>query len=215
MRGPGTPGLQEADPLLDPAPPRVPVAPRLLRLAARVLLWSLVGVGVLRGVLPAPAPPVAPPVSLDGRAAAVAAAFLREYLTAGDGLADWRSRLRPFVAPGVDLGDAPRPGSGSSRYADQVVAAGARSVDGASEVTVLAHVVEVRDGHYQDGRMVAYVVPVRTSATRVAVTGPPRSTTLPFEPGGARHEQPALLRDPLFEPAASSRWAARMDGEVA
>lgn len=71
----------------EPAPPARPRGSRLLKLLARVVLWSLIAVGAPRGLLPAPEGPAAtgstgPPD--DRRAAAVAAAFVREYLTVGD-----------------------------------------------------------------------------------------------------------------------------------
>jgi hypothetical protein len=168
--------------LLDPAPPVAPVGPRLLRLAARLALWSLVGVGALRGLVPAPAPSAAPTTTVDDRAVAVAGAFLREYLTAGDGRAGWHTRVRPFMAAGADVGDEPRLASGRSRYADQVLPSGARAAGAGLDVTVLAHVVEVKDGQYRDDRMVAYVVAVRATSDGVTVSGPPRPHALPFAP---------------------------------
>jgi hypothetical protein len=178
-----TPEGLEPDPsLLDPAPPVAPVAPRLLRLTARVALWSLVGVGALRGLVPASAPSTAPTTTVDERAVAVAGAFLREYLTAGDGRAGWRSRVRPFMAAGADVGDEPRLPSGRSQYADQVLPSGARSAGAGLDVSMLAHVVEVKDGRYRDGRMVAYVVSVRATSDGVSVSGPPRPEALPFVP---------------------------------
>lgn len=204
-------GQAELDlaPPLEPPWPR-PVAAGVLRIVARTALWTLVALGALRGLAAGPGPPAATtPSTADGRAPAVAAAFLREYLTAGDGMAGWRARLRPFMAPGVEPGEAPRRRSGTSRYADLVVPAGTRPAEGGVEVTVLAHVVEVRAGRYRDGEVLAYVVDVTATAAGVAVSGPPRRAPLPF--GRARGEgaRPAGHSSPAVAGAASSEPAPR------
>ena len=85
----------------EPAPPARGRGARLLRVAARVLLWSLIAVGAVRGLMPAPSGPAptrsaragsAPASVVAGsarssphqQAGAVAAVFLREYLTVGE-----------------------------------------------------------------------------------------------------------------------------------
>jgi len=182
----------------DPAPPAPRLASGVFRVVARVVLWALVALGALRGLSPGLPPPAVRPATVDGRAPAVAAAFLREYLTAGDGTAGWRTRLRPFMARNVDPGRAPHPRTGTSRYADLVLPAGTRSARGALEVTVLAHVVEVRHGRYRDGELLAYVVSVTATAGRVTVTSAPRRAPLPFDPapdpGGRSPGRPESAR---------------------
>jgi hypothetical protein len=89
-----------------PAPPVQPRGSWLLRTVARVLLWSLIAVGAVRAVIPAPTAgshPVAVDPPGDHRAEAVAAAFLREYLTVGADQAARAQRLGRFAAAGLDL----------------------------------------------------------------------------------------------------------------
>ena len=202
-------GRSEADlaGLLDPPPPAPKVAPRVLRILARAALWTLVAagpLGSLRGMPSGREPPAAsPPTVADGQASAVAAAFLREYLTAGDGTARWRARLRPFMAADADLGKAPQPRSGASRYADLVLPAGTRSAGGSLVVTVLAHVVDVRGGRVRAGKLLAYAVTV-TTTTGVAVAGPPRPTPLPLDvaPKEAGHSLPGRPHSAVMAVAA-------------
>jgi hypothetical protein len=122
----------------EPAPPAPPRGPRALRIVARVALWSLIAVGALRGLVPAPDRPVpaeaaSPPE--DRRAEAVAVAFLREYLTVGDGQTGRAERLGRFAASGVDLRRSVSVPTGVAQYADLVVAAGQRAAAGRIEVT--------------------------------------------------------------------------------
>jgi hypothetical protein len=167
----------------EPAPPAHPRGSRLLRILARTVLWSMIAVGAVRGVMPAPERPVpaaAAPTAVastsggspgDRRAAAVAAAFLREYLTVGGDQAGRAQRLEQFTAAGLDLRRSVSLPAGMAQYADLVVAAGSRPVAGGVEATVLAHVLQVRSGAYRDGGTLAFVVPlaVRRQGSRSAV----------------------------------------------
>ncbi len=183
-QNPDVPWLDESLPMPDPPPPLPRAAPRALRVVARVALWGLVALaalGTLRGAVPArPGPPAAArPDDGHGAAAGVAAAFLREYLTAGDGQAERHARLAPFLAAGVDLDDAVRVGPGEAQYVDQVLPAGARPTGGTLEVTVLAHVLEVRAGRYRHGGTLAFAVPVAAGPGGFGVRGTPRPAALP------------------------------------
>jgi hypothetical protein len=171
-------------PVADPPPPLPRTGRRALRVAGRVALWTLIAVGAVRGVVPAaPAPSaVARPAGDHAQAAAVAAAFLREYLTVGDGQAGRRARLAPFLAAGVDLADAVRVGPAGAQYVDEVVPAGVRPAGGTVEVTVLAHVLEVRAGRYRGGATLAFVVPVVAAGGGLGVSGIPRPAPLPASP---------------------------------
>jgi hypothetical protein len=190
----------------EPAPPAHPRGSRLLRMAARIVLWSLIAVGAFRGVVPAgeraspaapatqaaPAAPAAPasrssadPAD-DRRAAAVATAFLREYLTIGDDQAARAERLARYTAAGVDLRRSVSLPAGVAQYADLVVAAGGRQVAGGVEVTVLAHVLQVRSGAYRDGGTLAFVVPLAVGREGIAVVGRPRPAPLPAASGVSR-----------------------------
>jgi hypothetical protein len=153
----------------EPAPPARSRASCLLRTVARVALWSLVAGGALRGLLPSPSAPsearspvpaVAAVSSDDHRGEAVAAAFLREYLTVGDDRAGRAQRLGRFAVAGIDPGGSVSVPEGMAQYADHVAPAGSRAVTGGVEVTVLAHVLQVRSDGYQDGGTLAFVVPV-------------------------------------------------------
>jgi hypothetical protein len=177
----------------EPAPPVRPRGARLLRTVARVVLWSLIAVGALRGVMPVPGPPApgapatAPAASADPpedrRAAGVATAFLREYLTVDDDQAARAERLDQFTAAGVDLQRSVSLPTGVAQYADLVVAAGGRSVAGGIEVTVLAHVLQVRSGAYRDGGTLAFAVPLTVRREGIAVGGRPRPIPLPAASG--------------------------------
>jgi hypothetical protein len=196
----------------EPFPPAQPRRPRLFRVLARVLLWSLITVGAIRGFLPAPAPsrsaaavsapatPAGPPVAR--RAEAVAAAFLREYLTVGEDRAARARRLRQLTVRGVDLGGSLAVPADVAQYADLVVAAGSRPVAGGVEVTVIAHVLQVRADTYRDGGTLAFVVPMAVQREGVAVAGVPGPTTAPVA-------SQLLLPRPPAVPASLSRVAER------
>jgi hypothetical protein len=133
----------------------------------------------------------------------VATAFLRDYLTAGDDPAARDRRLSRFAAAGADLRGSVSVPAGVDQYVDHVVAAGSRSVAGGIEVTVLAHVLQVRSGAYRDGGTLAFVVPIVVLPRGVAVRGRPRPTTVPIASGAA-------LPHPPPTPTARSRPAGRL-----
>ena len=196
----------------EPAPPVRRRGGGLLRTVARVVLWSLIAVGALRGVMPAPEHPApTDPASAsaasadppDGRATAVATAFLREYLTVGDDQAARAERLDRFTAAGVDLRRSVSLPAGVAQYADLVVAAGDRPVAGGIEVTVLAHVLQVRSDAYQDGGTLAFVVPLTVRQEGITVGGRPRPIALPVASGTS------ILR-PRAAPADLSQAAGRV-----
>lgn len=201
----------------EPVPPAEPRGARLLRVLARVLLWSLITVGAIRGLLPAPAPSrsasagsapataAAPPGHR--QAEAVAAAFLREYLTVGEDGATRSKRLSQLTARGVDLRRSVSLPAEVAQYADLVVVAGSRSVAAGVEVTVLAHVLQVRDGGYADGGTLAFVVPMTMQGEGAAVTGRPRPTTVPVAPRLSLPRPPAV-------PPSLSRSAERVAHEA-
>jgi Conjugative transposon protein TcpC len=215
MRDPPSPATTGAGVLFpeladttEPAPPVRSHGSRVLRLAARVVLWGLIvagGVGGARGLLPTGysqgtavgADPA------DRRGEAVAAAFLREYLTVGDDPAARERRLSRFAVAGADLQGLVSAPAGLNQYVDQVVVAGSRRAAGGVEVTVLAHVLQVRSGAYRDGGTLAFVVPVAVLPRGVAVRGRPRPTALPIASGGA-------LPAPRAAPTARSRPAGRL-----
>ena len=183
------PELLEAS---EPAPPLRPRGARPLRVLARILLWSLITVGAIRGLLPAPTGPVPSPSPTAGpaaaasaeppghrRAEAVAAAFLREYLTVGEDRTARAKRLRQLTARGVDLRRAVAVPADVAQYADLVVPAGSRSVAGGIVVTVVAHILQVRADLYTDGGTLAFVVPLAVRGDEVVVAGRPRATTVP------------------------------------
>jgi hypothetical protein len=192
----------------EPAPPVGSRGSRVLRMVARVVLWGLIAagaVGAARGLLPVPDRPGPGPAGdlPDRRGEAVAAAFLREYLTVGDGPAARARRLGRFTVAGADLRGSVSGPAGLGQYVDQVVATGGRSVAGGFEVTVLAHVLQVRSGAYRDGGTLAFVVPVAVLSREVAVRGRPRPTALPIAAGAA-------LPGPRPAPTARSRPAGRL-----
>jgi hypothetical protein len=133
----------------------------------------------------------------------VATVFLRDYLTVGDDPAARHRRLSRFTVAGADLRGSVSVPPGVDQYVDHVVAAGSRSVAGGIEVTVLAHVLQVRSGAYRDGGTLAFVVPVVVLPRGVAVRGRPRPTTLPIASGAA-------LPHPRPTPTARSRPAGRL-----
>jgi hypothetical protein len=87
-----------------------------------------------------------------------------------------------------------------AQYADQLVVAGSSPVAGGIEVTVLAHVLQVRSGAYRDGGTLAFVVPLAARREGVAISGRPRPTALPIASG------PSPPR-PRPAPASLSRLA--------
>jgi hypothetical protein len=192
---------------------------------ARVLLWSLITVGAVRGLLPDQAGPTAgamrgllpghagpaatgaaatgqpPTVAVEpperDRAEAVAAAFLREYLTVGEDRAARARRLGDLTVRGVDLGRAVEVPAGVAQYADLVVPAGIRPVAGGVEVTVVAHLLQTRSEGYRDGGMLAFVVPLAVRREGIGVTGRPRPTAVPVGP------RLSLPRSPAAPPSMS------------
>jgi hypothetical protein len=225
------PELLAAD---EPAPPAQPRRARLLKVLARVLLWSLITVGAVRGLMPAsggesptssaragsasavpagsapggPAPvgaTPAVPAEPQGQhlAGAVAATFLREYLTVGEDRAARAKRLSQLTARGVDLRQSVSLPAGVTQYADLVVVAGDRAVPGGIEVTVLAHVLQVRSDAYGDGGTLAFVVPLAVRREGIAVAGKPRPTTVPVDFRAALPRPPAI-------PTSLSQLAGRV-----
>jgi hypothetical protein len=171
-------------------------------MAARVLLWGLIATSSVRGLLPAAGGSDPPPAGSlpDRRGEAVAAAFLREYLTVGDDRAARARRLSQFTVAGTELRGSVSMPAGVAQYADQVVAAGSSPVAGGVEVTVLAHVLQVRSGAYRDGGTLAFVVPLAVLPRGVAVSGRPRPTVLPIASevtsGSRPRAAPAALSRP-------------------
>jgi hypothetical protein len=205
--GPASAGVlfPELADTFEPAPPVRSWSSRVLRMAARVVLWGLIVAGAMRGLLPIPTHPEPVPTGhpVDRRAEAVAAAFLREYLTVGDDRAARARRLSQFTVSGTDLRSSVSVPAEVSQYVDHVVAAGSGPVAGGIEVTVLAHVLQVRSGAYRDGGTLAFVVPVAVLPRGVAVRGRPQPTVLPIASGmpGPR---------PQAAPTALSRPARRV-----
>jgi hypothetical protein len=186
--GPAATGMlfPELDGTSDPAPPARPRGSRALRAVARVLLWSLLAVGALRGLLPVPErpPPAATTRPADTRPAeAVAAAFVREYLTVGPDQPARLERLGRFTAAGVDLRGSVSLPDGVAQYADLVVAASSRPIDGGIEVVVLAHLLQLRSGAYQDGGTLAFAVPLAVLPGGAVVRGRPRPVAPPIASG--------------------------------
>jgi hypothetical protein len=189
----------------EPAPPTRSRGSRVLRMAARAALWGLIAAGALRGLLPTAEHP--DPTSAahpaDRRGEAVAAAFLREYLTVGDNRVARARRLSRFTVAGTELQRSVSVPAGVAQYVDHVVAAGSSPVAGGIEVTVLAHVLQVRSGVYRDGGTLAFVVPLAVFPRGVAVSGRPRPTVLPIASGLSRSR-------PQAAPTALSRPANRL-----
>jgi hypothetical protein len=187
----------------DPAPPMRSRGSRVLRVLARTVLWTLIAAGAFRGLLPVPHDPSPAGRWDDRRGEAVAAAFLREYLTVGGDRAARAERLGQFAVAGADLPAAVAVPAGVAQYVDQVVPGGSAPIAGGVEVTVLAHVLQVRSGSYRDAGTLAFVVPLAVQGERVAVRAPPRPTALPTAPN---------LRRPRASevPSALARAAGRM-----
>ncbi|HZD67765.1 MAG TPA: hypothetical protein VFA45_02235 [Actinomycetes bacterium] len=204
--------------------PPPPPPSRGLRIVARVVLWTLLGILGLHTVLPAPAAPRAagsssapgessdPPrprsqrYAVDQLAMATAAAFLREYLTVDRRREDRPGRLRRYLARGVDLEDAVTVEPGVSQSTDLVLPAGVRSTRGGVQVTVIAHLLRTAEGPAQDGGTVAFVVPMIPGSRGIAVGGLPRPAALPVDP--------ALASRPVALPAAQARAAAAAAGRA-
>jgi hypothetical protein len=130
-------------------------------------------------------------------------AFLREFLTIADDPAARAERLSQFAVAGADLGRSVSVPEDAAQYADLVVAAGSRSFAGGIEVTVLAHVLQLRSGAYRDGGTLAFVVPLVAGREGIAVAGRPRPTSLPVASGVA-------LPRPRTPPADLPPKAARV-----
>jgi hypothetical protein len=205
--------------------PSDPPPGRTLRVLARVLLWTLIAVAALRGLLPTSAAPgwpglggvptrsatdagrSGPQASAQSQLSmAVAAAFLREYLTVDGRRAERPGRLKRYLARGVDLVDGVLPEPGTSQSADLVLPAGVRPVKGGMEVTVLAHLVRTRDGQAGDGGTVAFSIPMVAGSAGMAVDGIPRPVVLPVDPSPAS--------GPVALPAALARGAAAAAGQA-
>ncbi len=200
----------------EPAPPARPRGARLLKGLARVLLWSLITVGAFRGLMPDRAGPTQTGPATSGSASAlsaeapaqhqaeaVAAAFLREYLTVGEDRAARAQRLGQLTVRGVDLRRSVSVPTGAAQYTDLVVPAGSRSVVGGVEVTVVAHVLQVRSDGYRDGGTLAFVVPLAVRREGIGIAGRPRPTTVPF---GSRLSLPR----PRAVPPSMSQLARRV-----
>lgn len=207
--------------------PPPPPPGRAVRLAARVVLWGLIGLAVLHGFVSPPAGPGArgsaggPARStLDAQRAgsqasardqiamATAAVFLREYLTLDSRQADRPARLRRYLASGVDLHGGVVPEPGVSQSVDFVLPGGVRSLKDGVEVTVLAHLLHLRDGSAEDGGTVALAVPMVTGPRGMAVSGIPRPATIPVDPKLEPTPRPVAL------PAALARSAAVAAGQT-
>jgi len=166
------------------------------------MLWALITTGALHGLVPlpvlpagsgSPAMPVrsgqdgqAPPSGTfdqEQAAAAMATAFLREYLTVDGNRAARPARLGRFLARGLDLDGSVLPRAGTSQYTDYVLPAGVRPLKEGVEVTVLAHLLQTRSGTTRDGGVVAFVVPMVGGPKGAAVGDLPRPAPVPVDPG--------------------------------
>jgi hypothetical protein len=192
-----------------------------IRMVARVLLWTLIGIAVVRGVLPLPSPPVRSRTFgtgfasvgspsggsvQDSAAMATAAAFLREYLTVDHRRSERPGRLGRYLARGVDVGDGVLPERGISQTVDLVAPAGVRRVAGGMEVPVMAHLVRTRDGTAEDAGTVSFAVPMIGGAHGAAVAGIPRPVALPVDP--------ATMSPPVTLPTALARSVAAVAGQA-
>jgi hypothetical protein len=194
----------------EPAPPARPGGSRVVRTLARIVLWSLIAAGALRGLLPAPQHP-SPAAAVDPpdnrRGEAVAAAFLREYLTVGADRTGRAERLRQFTVAGLDLHGSVSVPEGAAQYVDYVAAVDSTRDAAGIEVTVLAHVLQLRSGTYRDGGTLAFVVPLAARRKQFAVRAGPRPAALPIASG-------LSLPRPQAVPAALSGPAGRMAREA-
>jgi hypothetical protein len=210
----------------DPPPPPRGVG-RLLRLFARLVLWSLIALGALRGFGPLPdrpaddgTPTTTAPDRADspgvgsavwglaaGEAAmATASAFLRDYLTIDGDQRAWAQRLERYLAKGLDVGKSVSVPAGTSQYVDYVQPVATRSTGGGAEVTALAHLLESRSGTYRDGGMLAFVVPLARGRRGLAVSALPRPASLPMA-GGMTVRQAVLSPETARDVTALARHA--------
>jgi hypothetical protein len=125
---------------------------------------------------------------------------MREYLTVGPDQPARLERLGRFTAAGVDLRASVTLPAGVAQYADLVVAADSRPIDGGIEVVVLAHLLQLRSGAYQDGGTLAFAVPLTVLPEGAVVRGRPRPVAPPIAPGRS-------LPQPRAAPAALERTA--------
>jgi hypothetical protein len=196
-------GLQRSE-TLDPPPPPPPPG-RHFRIAARVVLWTLIGIAAIHGLAPpfthssGPGPISAPTrLDLDARdsssgagardqaAMATAAAFLREYLTLDRARATRPARLKRYMASGVDLAGGLLAPADISQFTDSVLPARVERLPRGLEVTVIAHLLHARSGTAEDGGTVAFVVPLLNGPGGFAVSGLPRPAALPVDRGLTR-----------------------------
>jgi hypothetical protein len=125
---------------------------------------------------------LSPPQAQERAASAIAAAFLREYLTLGQEPASRPARLKRYLARGVDLGADVRAAGGVSQLTDSVLPERVDLLAGGVQVTVIAHLVQIRAGVAEDGGTVAFVVPLLSGPRGFAVSGLPRPAPLPLDP---------------------------------
>ena len=182
----------------DPPPPHPPG--RRLRVAARIALWTLIGITAIHGLVPTVTPgggprtastPTRPtfggrdasslPQAQEQSASAVAAAFLREYLTVDEERTARPARLKRYLARGVDLGGDVRATDDVSQLTDSVLPERVDRLPGGLQVTAIAHLVHVRGGLAEDGGTVAFVVPLLSGPRGFAVSGLPRAAPLPLD----------------------------------
>jgi hypothetical protein len=93
--------------------------------------------------------------------------------------------------------------AGVAQYVEHVVTAAINPDASGIEVTVLAHVLQLRSGAYRDSGTLAFVVPLAVRRQELAVRGRPRPTALPIASG-------LSLPRPRILPAARSGPAGRM-----
>ncbi len=170
----------------------------------RLVLWTLIALGALRGLGPLPDTPGAdvpatttapahpgsghdgsidPGIRNDQAATATATAFLREYLTINGDHGAWAKRVERYLTRGLDLGTSVSVPAGTSQYVDYVQPVGTHSAREIVEVTVLAHLLESRSGAYREGGILAFVVPLTRGSRGLAVSGLPRPAPLPIAAG--------------------------------
>jgi hypothetical protein len=174
-----------------------------MRLAARVALWSLMVIAAIHGFVPAllsadgpratatstrlipdeRRDPDAPHQGQEQGGLGVAAAFLREYLTIDHEPAARPARLKRYLARDVDLRGDVSAADGVSQLTDSVVAEHVDRLPNGLNVTVIAHLVQTREGVPADGGTVAFVVPLLSGPRGFAVSGLPRPAPLPLDPG--------------------------------
>jgi hypothetical protein len=117
-------------------------------------------------------------------ASAIAAAFLREYLTVDQERATRPARLKRYLARGVDLGGDVRAADDDvSQLADSVLPEHIEPLADGARVTVIAHLLQTRAGLEEDGGTVTFVVPLLSGPRGFAVSGLPWPAPLPVDPG--------------------------------